>query len=205
MNTSRFLLTTALLLIAAVSADARGIAATSYEELLEKSDLVVIAKPTRVGDTKERTFLPTFPRLEVIGVETTFAASAVLKGDKTLKEFVLHHYRSEGAAPNGPLFATFDVSKSRSFLLFLVKEADGRYAPAIGQTDPAYQCVQALADAAASRDFSPRLPADPSLRSQDSVRPAINLPEFAQAAVRIEQGSRLSRLPREVGIALHKG
>jgi hypothetical protein len=191
--------------MAAVGADARGIAATSYEELLEKSDLVVIAKATRTGDTRERAFLPTFPRLEVVGVETAFAASAVLKGDKNLKEFVLHHYRSEGAVPNGPLFAAFDVSKGRSFLLFLVKEPDGRYAPAIGQTDPAYQCVQALADAAASRDLFSRFADSVHLGSNASIRSAINLPEFAQAAVRIEQRPRLARFPREIGIALYKG
>src|SRR6266581_75306 len=86
-------------LVFSTVADARLIQAPSYQEMLDKSDLVVIAVPTASGDTHERADLPGltvvtaenktigFP---VVGVETRFRVSAVLKGSKALKEFVLH-------------------------------------------------------------------------------------------------------------------
>jgi hypothetical protein len=128
------------------SSMARPMRSASYEELMEKSDLVVIASPTAVNDTKEERNLPDISAVRVTGVETKFAVSVVFKGDKALKEFTLHHYRQtkEGAVPNGPLLAKFDPAHSRSFLLFLVREADGRYAPVLGQTDPGFHSVHVL-------------------------------------------------------------
>jgi hypothetical protein len=37
---------------------------------------------------------------------------------------------------NGPNLATFDPGQHHRFLLFLRREADGRYCPVSGQTDP---------------------------------------------------------------------
>jgi hypothetical protein len=120
-----------------------------YQELLEKSDLVVLATPTATNDTQEHIDLPGFVGEHVIGLETRFAVSAVLKGDKTLRNFVFHHYRTTygpniAYVPNGPTFVSFDpvdpvaspTIPARTFILFLVREADGRYAPIAGQTDP---------------------------------------------------------------------
>jgi hypothetical protein len=75
----------------------------NYQQMFEKSDVVVIATPkSKTTDTKEQTFLPNIwlqdkdgkqSKTKSIGVETVFAVSAVLKGDATIKQFTLHHYR----------------------------------------------------------------------------------------------------------------
>jgi hypothetical protein len=38
-------------------------------------------------------------------------------------------------------FDPADISKRSSYLLFLVRERDGRYAPTGGQTDPGHKAV----------------------------------------------------------------
>jgi len=119
--------------------------AWSYQRLLEKSDLVVVASPVTVEDTQERLGLPGLESQRVIGVETKLQVAAVFKGDKEIKSIVLHHYRADGpSVPNGPNLVAFDPSKKRAFLIFLVREQDGRYAPASGQIDPAMFAVHAL-------------------------------------------------------------
>ena len=125
---------------------ARGVRIWSYQELLDKSDLVVIAAPAATNDTKEHIDLPGFPGEHVSGVETRFTVSAVLKGAQLMKDFVLHHYRtSDGMniphVPNGPSFVSFAPAEKptlapRAYILFLIRETDGRYAPVVGQTDP---------------------------------------------------------------------
>ena len=120
---------------------------------------MVIATPkSKTTDTKEQAFLPGIwqqdnngrqSRVESIGVETVFAVSAVLKGDKATKQFTLHHYREAkgGLFLDGPALVSFDPSDMRKrscFLLFLVREPDGRYAPTGGQTDPGYKAINSL-------------------------------------------------------------
>jgi len=131
--------------------NARVMAKVTYQELLDRSDLVVIAAPTvKTTDTNEKSFFPniftqhpdgTKSPIESIGVQTPFEVSAVLKGEKSIQSFVLHHYReaSSTVAMDGPVLVFFDptdMSKRSSYLLFLVREPDGRYAPTAGQTDP---------------------------------------------------------------------
>lgn len=138
------LLAAAFLLISTGVTAARVVRIWSYQELLEKSDLVAIATPTATNDTKEHIDLPGFVGQRVIGVQTRFAVSAVLKGDRTLRGFVFHHYRPDPhgvMVPNGPSFVHFELAEKptliqRTFILFLVREADGRYAPVVGQADP---------------------------------------------------------------------
>jgi hypothetical protein len=135
---------------------ARVMSVLTYQQLLDKSDLVVIATPTtKTTDTKEESFLPNIvstdregkqSKVTAIGVETTFKVCAVLKEDKGLQQFVLHHYRqaSSELMMNGPMLVSFDPSEMKqrsSYLLFLVREPDGRYAPTGGQTDPAFKAV----------------------------------------------------------------
>ena len=121
-----------------------------YQELLDKSDLVVIAVPkTKTTDTEERAFLPgIFPKDKYIGTETIFSVAAVLKGDRTIEHFTLHHYRAGNSIEiNGPSLVFFDQSdpaRSGDYILFLVREADGRYAPTGGQTDPGYKVISKL-------------------------------------------------------------
>jgi hypothetical protein len=133
MKPLRILLTAAFLLATAAIVRARAMESWSYQQLLDKSDLVVIATPSTTNDTKEHIDLPGFVEQPVIGVETKFRVSAVLKGDKALKDLVLHHYRANAVELiNGPALVSFDPTKKRSFLIFLIREADGRYAPTSG-------------------------------------------------------------------------
>jgi hypothetical protein len=140
----RLVLAAVFLIVLTDVAMARGVRIWSYQELLEASDLVVIATPTASNDTKEHIDLPGFHGQRVMGVETRFAVSGVLKGDKTLKDLVLHHYRPAPGGmrvSNGPTFVYFAVSEKpsvprRTYILFLHREADGRYAPVVGQADP---------------------------------------------------------------------
>ena len=107
----------------------------SEEELLAKSDFVVIATPTAGDETAEHTKREWWP---LIGVETEFAVSEVLKGNQNIKTLVLHHYRyadSKGGGVNSPLFVSFDPAKKQTFRRYLGREADGRYAPVAGQLD----------------------------------------------------------------------
>ena len=135
-------LATALLLGLTGIVAGRAVRIWPYQELLEKSDLVVIATPTATNDTKEHINLPDFVGQPVIGVETRFDVAAVLKGDKSLKGFFLHHYRPDRVmVPNGPTFVSFAPAESpasihRTYILFLLRQADGHYAPAVGQADP---------------------------------------------------------------------
>jgi hypothetical protein len=131
----------------------------SYKDLFAKSDFVVIASPlTRPRDTSERMTLQRIsPPVSVIGVGTEFKTLLVLKGSKR-QRFVLHHYReSRKPDPNkvilgGPDLLHFEglkdssgsVFSSKRYLLFLVREADGRFAPVSGQQDPRGISVQEL-------------------------------------------------------------
>jgi hypothetical protein len=140
--------------------EARLMTLLSYRQVLDESDLIVIATPkSKTTDTKEQAYLPNIFRqdekgnqseVKAIGVETVFEVAAVLKGDQAIKLFTLHHYREVQTAAgemNGPLLVFFDPSDSsqlNSYLLFLVREPDGRYAPTGGQTDPGYKAISRL-------------------------------------------------------------
>lgn len=108
--------------------------------MFDKADFVVIAKAVSTKDTDERSSLQNLtPAVAVIGVVTEFETRLVLKGSATVTSFQLHHYRLESAEgelwANGPSLIHLSGQNER-FLLFLVKERDGRYAPVGGQTDP---------------------------------------------------------------------
>jgi hypothetical protein len=140
--------------------EARLMSVLRYQEMLDKSDLVVIATPkSRTTDTREQAYLPNISRqdengnkssIESIGVETVFAVAAVLKGEKTIRQLTLHHYREaqpDAVEMNGPLLVFFDpsdTSQKNSYLLFLVREPDGRFAPTGSQTDPGYKSISRL-------------------------------------------------------------
>ena len=126
---------------------ARPAAILTYQARFDGSDIVVIANPIqKTNDTNEKSLMLNIPST---GVETAFAVSLILKGDKALKTFNLHHYRADSQKTvmvNGPNFISFrmpgDFRPSEpqtlySYLFFLVRESDGRYAPAGGQIDAA--------------------------------------------------------------------
>ena len=130
-----------LILATTLATQARIMRSWSYQELFDQADLVVIAKPISSQDTTEQALLPNIaPDMHVIGLSTEFDLSVVMKGDKSLKKLFLHHYRLTNPKQlmmNGPSLASFDTKQYSRYLLFLHREADGRYSPVSGQTDPA--------------------------------------------------------------------
>jgi hypothetical protein len=144
-----------LVLLVCVSLEARKVRILTYQELFDRSDLVVIATPSaKTKDISERSFLPGIfsqnatgkqSKIQSVGVETPFKVALTLKGNGALTQFVLHHYREavQGAELDGPGLISFDPGSTdrRSCLMFLVRESDGRYAPTGGQTDPALQSI----------------------------------------------------------------
>jgi hypothetical protein len=161
MNVVRFVLMAATIVFCAMpnQSHAREMVVLSYQEMLEKSDLVVIATPkSKTTDTEEQALLPGIwlqdkdgkqSKIKSIGVETVFAVSAVLKGDATVKQFTLHHYREARISPvlDAPYLVSFDpsdMSKRSSYLPFLFREPDGRFAPIGGQTDPGDKAISRL-------------------------------------------------------------
>jgi hypothetical protein len=83
----------------------------------------------------------------VVGLSTEFEISVVMKGDKSAKKATLHHYRladPKELMMNGPNLVSFGPKEHARFLLFLHREADGRYAPVSGQTDPSLFSVLKL-------------------------------------------------------------
>ena len=129
---------------------ARAVRIWSEDELFQKSDLVVIATPTGNADVKEQEHFagPQFRDVPVIGVLTTFAVREVLKGPNGVGSVIVHHYREgdmgipdgievfySGHEANGPTMAFFDPRLKQTFRLYLVREANGDYAPVAGQED----------------------------------------------------------------------
>ncbi len=130
----------------------------TYQTMFDKADLVVQAKWTKTKATDERRALPDFiPWMQVIGVTTDFEIEWVFKGPSDVKNVALHHYRLEDRDDDlwhfSPRFVRVRVPQTRDgdhypgggeFLLFLKREADGRYAPVTGQIDPAVTSVLLL-------------------------------------------------------------
>ncbi len=127
--------------------DAHPVDIWTYAQLTADADLVVIATPTEPTH-KEKTVIPDMQRagadgkyvpVPAIGIETKFKVLVVLKGDKKAKEFVVYHLREAKPenVPNGPQLISFDLKGQRRCLLFLKREADGRFVSATGQIDAA--------------------------------------------------------------------
>jgi len=123
----------------------------TYDMLNDKAALVVIATPTKVVETSE---LMVFPNITTVypngqqrpvkgkGVETTFKVLTVLKGEPDIKQLILHHY-SPASTPAGgePMLVSFKAEGKKQYLMFLRKEADGRYVAVSGQTDPQFSFI----------------------------------------------------------------
>jgi len=147
-------------LIEPLSARPRVGLALSFQEMFDKADLVVIATVIKTKDTTERkklididiveTARPDLLQDEVIGVETEFETRLTLKGSKEVNKFLLHHYRPAGQNEGGygaPNFVRIPSGYPGTFLMFLIKEKDGRYAPITGQFDPDGMSVFQIHDA----------------------------------------------------------
>lgn len=113
-----------------------------YQEMFDRSDLVVIATVISTKDAGARVTLPDYvPLLNVIPVITEFEVKAAFKGGKAIKKFSLFHYRYESEdeqfeSANNPELIKIDPDAPGTFLLFLTKDRAGRYVPVTGQTDP---------------------------------------------------------------------
>lgn len=119
----------------------------SYDKLNEKATLIVVVIPTKVVETSELAALPNIATVHTNGtqeavmgkgVETSFRVLTVLKGERDIKQIVLHHF-AVAPAPAGrgdPQLVSFKPEEKKQFLMFLQKEADGRYVAVSGQTDP---------------------------------------------------------------------
>jgi hypothetical protein len=119
----------------------------SYETLTDKATVVVIATPTKTEETSELAALPNIVTVRSDGtnepvmgkgVETTFDVLTVLKGECNTNTFVLHHFKlaRQEIVLNGPGLVSFDPRDKKRYLMFLQREADGRYVAVSGQTDP---------------------------------------------------------------------
>ena len=83
-----------LIIATTILAEARISKYWSDQEIYDKADLVVIARPVSTQETNEQTVLPDIaPHVQVIGLSTIFDVRAVMKGDRDLKSLILHHYR----------------------------------------------------------------------------------------------------------------
>ncbi len=133
-----------LLTAGPLPAGARVIRIWSRDELLAAADLAVIGTPVTTRDLAETNSLgwsstATF-QSRFRGVETTIHITDVLKGSPASDRLVLHHYRYEltwGSPPNGPCLASLEPNDTNPWVLFLVKDAAGQYAPVTGQEDSA--------------------------------------------------------------------
>ena len=166
----------ALLLIASTSfVDARVVAWWSYEDLMAKSDLVVIAEPQSATLTADVLEVAGHNSKDYQGLDTRFRIAAQLKGEPPQKDLTLLHFRySESVgAENGAMFVRFRLQElsfrgemkketnpgkapeapskvsfslgKPSYLLFLKRRADGRYEPVTGQYDAVLSCREILA------------------------------------------------------------
>jgi hypothetical protein len=128
----------------------------TYQQMFEKADLVVKAEWVSTKDTDERSTLRDTD-VKGMGVTSEFEIHFVVKGPKDVKKFELHHYKFQDeddafrAYPPQLIRIIPPVTRDGrhypgggEFLLFLIKELDGRYAPVTGQTDPAVSSVLQL-------------------------------------------------------------
>jgi hypothetical protein len=128
------------------NAEARITKAWRDQEVFDKADLVVIAQVVATKDSDERSTILTH---NVIGVLSEFKTQLILKGEKSIKSFQLHYYKLASKSDaqtiaNGPALIEIPEGKHPTYLLFLMREGDGRYAPATDQTDPAAHSVLRL-------------------------------------------------------------
>ena len=158
------------LMVFQISASARVVIVWSDAELMQKSDLVVIARPLSTNVLDEMNFLgyAPFPSFHGFrGVETTFKVLDVLKGMPINDHIVLHHYLEDECPIDGPTFISFLPGDTNQYILYLVKDGPSRYAPVEGQIDPCLS-IKLLKDERQFRGDFPVLPpaadANPALR-----------------------------------------
>ena len=142
----QFITSLIVLAAAALAASAREVGSGSFRELDKRADIIAVARPVSIMDTAEETNLPNIsPAIQVVGMSTKFDVDLVLKGDSSLTNLTVHHYRLKENKEliGGPNLASFDLKESARYLLFLKHEPDGRYAP-LDQVDPVVTTILKL-------------------------------------------------------------
>jgi hypothetical protein len=128
-----------------------------YEKLAKSADVIIVAAPLKVEETKELEAVPSMflggldaPQPVMARVSlTTFSVQTVLKGDVGINHFSLRHLRvpEEGYSArqsmiafqvNGPGFVKFDPKSDGCFLMFLKRLPSGQFVSVTGQTDPEF-------------------------------------------------------------------
>lgn len=121
----------------------------SYELLVRKADLIIVAIPVSVRDVEPRTEYPqlagvlldgSHTRTPAIWIETSFARLVVLKGEDPGPQIAVRHLRWPellSLVNDPPQFVKFDPKQKQEYLLFLKREAD-QWVPVTGQVDPVY-------------------------------------------------------------------
>jgi hypothetical protein len=132
-----------------LAAQATIMTAWNYDSLNDKATFVVIATPMKVTTTSERAALPHIKAetndITGIGVETTFDVLTVLRGDRKVRTFLLHHFKLADTREimiGGPRLVTFEPKDRKIYLLFLEQEADGRFVAVSGQTHPSWSVME---------------------------------------------------------------
>jgi hypothetical protein len=132
-----------------LESQARIMTAWNYDSLNDKATFVVIATATKVTPTEERAALPNISAgtnaIIGAGIETSFEVLTVLKGDRSVRTFVLHHYAladTKKIMMSGPGLVSFEPKDRKIYLIFLQQEADGRYVAVSGQTDPFWSVME---------------------------------------------------------------
>jgi hypothetical protein len=127
----------------------------SYDGLLEKADLVVIAAATSTKD------LDRSPEPKLIAQQTSFDVKATLKGKPPPNAVVINHYRLKESAieeVDGRIFVAFRTKgpvvrfhgdeiqlDAPAYLLFLKSIEGNRFEPVTGQYDPWYSVKEIYA------------------------------------------------------------
>ena len=165
-----FLALSLLLIISASFATARAVRDWPYEELMEKSDLVVIADPLSTTPTSDLLQDEGGDPKSSQGLDTKFRVMVRFKGEHPQEDFTVLHFRYAPSVSevNGAQFVHFRLhelsfsgtlegrSKDKktpekvaagsfgmgkpSYLLFLKKRSDGRYEPVADQYDAELSC-----------------------------------------------------------------
>ena len=141
-----------ILLLVSASLQARFIPSWDYDKLSKAADLVVIATPILVDETKTLEVVPG-KSVEAPLTLTQFSVQTIMKGT-VKKSFVLRHLRNPTHLSkeemtvhfyvNGPHFVSFDPTKKTCYLMFLKRLPSGEYVSVTGQQDPAFG-IKALA------------------------------------------------------------
>jgi hypothetical protein len=126
----------------------------SYDELLQKADVVMVAKCTTTAHTGRQTSHPALsPELPVLEMRSTFRVKAIFKADGHARvgaDVALRYYhldlerwrKEHPPEPGKPALGLVNaggqltLEEGRTYLLFFKSSVDGTYEPLSGHTFP---------------------------------------------------------------------